>query len=97
MSAPTERGGSSVKIRSPYLEHFRNFTNPICVTGLTDGLNVLAERNESGKFTLLAAIRGVLFECHESKAQSVASMQDRSNKTSPVVALEFVSAEQLYP
>lgn len=85
-----------MKIRSLHLEHFRKFAEPVCITGLTDGLNVFAERNEFGKSTILAAIRGVLFERHASRAQSVASMQHRSNKTSPVVALEFELAQQRY-
>jgi AAA domain len=78
-----------MKIRSLRLEHFRKFTDPIVLAGLTDGVNVLAEGNEFGKSTLLAAIRGVLFERHVSRAASVVQMQHWANKTSPVIALEF--------
>jgi len=85
-----------MKIRSLSMEHFRKFTDPVTLAGLTDGVNVLAECNEFGKSTILAAIRGVLFERHGSKAQSVASMQHWTNKTSPVIALEFELAGQVY-
>ena len=51
-----------MKIRSLRLEHFRKFTDRVALSGFTDGVNVLAESNEFGKSTLLAAIRGVLFE-----------------------------------
>jgi hypothetical protein len=85
-----------MKIRSLQLEHFRKFTEPTIVMGLTDGVNVLAECNEFGKSTILAAIRGVLFERHGSKAQSITSMQHWSNKTFPVVELEFELSGQVY-
>ena len=85
-----------MKIRSLRLEHFRKFTHPVVLTGLTDGVNVLAEDNEFGKSTLLAAIRGVLFERHVSKAAGVTQMQHWSNKTSPVIALEFELADGLH-
>ena len=78
-----------MKIRSLRLEHFRKFTDPVVLAGLVDGVNVLAEGNEFGKSTLLAAIRGVLFERHVSKAASVVAMQHHTNKTSPVISLEF--------
>ena len=85
-----------MKLRSLQLEHFRKFTDPVTITGLVDGVNVLAEGNEFGKSTLLAAIRGVLFERHVSKAAAVASMQHWANKTSPIVTLEFELASGRY-
>jgi DNA repair exonuclease SbcCD ATPase subunit len=85
-----------MKIRSLQLEHFRKFVDPVTITGLVDGINVLAECNEFGKSTLLAAIRGVLFERHMSKAAAVTSMQHWVNRTSPVIAMEFELASGLY-
>lgn len=85
-----------MKIRSLRLEHFRKFTDPVVLTGFTDGVNVLAESNEFGKSTLLAAIRGVLFERHVSKASTVKEMRHWSNETSPVIALEFELPSGLY-
>lgn len=85
-----------MKIRSLRLEHFRKFTEPVLLSGLADGVNVLAECNEFGKSTILAAIRGVLFERHGSKAQGVVSMQHWTNKTSPAVCLDFELEGQSY-
>jgi energy-coupling factor transporter ATP-binding protein EcfA2 len=85
-----------MKIRSLRLEHFRKFTDPVVLTGFTDGVNVLAESNEFGKSTLLAAIRGVLFERYVSKAASVTQMRHWSNNTSPVISLEFELPSGLY-
>jgi uncharacterized protein YhaN len=78
-----------MKIRSLRLEHFRKFTDPVVLAGFSDGVNVLAEGNEFGKSTLLAAIRGVLFERHVSKGLTVRQMQHSTNRTSPVISLEF--------
>ncbi len=58
------------------------------LTGFTDGVNAFAEANEFGKSTLLAAIRGVLFERYVSRADSVKEMRHRTNSTFPVVALD---------
>lgn len=85
-----------MKIRSLRLEHFRKFTDSVALTGFTDGVNVLAESNEFGKSTLLAAIRGVLFERHVSRAANVTQMQHWSNKTSPVISLEFELPSGIY-
>lgn len=85
-----------MKIRSLQIEHFRKFTEPVSLSGLSDGVNVLAECNEFGKSTILAAIRGVLFERHSSKAQGVVAMQHWANKTSPKVTLEFELAGHAY-
>ena len=78
-----------MKIRSLQLENFRKFVDPVSITGLVDGINVLAECNEFGKSTMLAAIRGVLFERYMSKAAAVTSMQHWVNRTSPVITMEF--------
>jgi uncharacterized protein YhaN len=85
-----------VKIRSLRLEHFRKFTDPIVLSGFSDGVNVLAESNEFGKSTILSAIRGVLFERYASRASTVMQMQHWSNKTSPIVSLEFELSSGLY-
>jgi predicted ATP-dependent endonuclease of OLD family len=85
-----------VKIRSLRLEHFRKFTHPIVLSGFSDGINVLAESNEFGKSTILSAIRGVLFERYASRASTVMQMQHWTNKTSPIVSLEFELPSGLY-
>jgi hypothetical protein len=78
-----------MKIRSLRVDQFRKFTSPVVVTDFADGVNLLAECNEFGKSTLLAAIRGVLFERHVSNNATVKAMRHHTNKTSPIIALEF--------
>jgi predicted ATP-dependent endonuclease of OLD family len=43
----------SLKIRRIALTNFRKFRDPFVLDGLTDGLNVVIEPNETGKSTLL--------------------------------------------
>jgi DNA repair exonuclease SbcCD ATPase subunit len=85
-----------MKIVSLKVEHFRKFTQSTALAGLSSGVNVLAEANEFGKSTLLAAVRGVLFERHSSKAQTVMAMQHHTNKTSPTIALDFELSGKAY-
>ncbi|MGI4757616.1 MAG: AAA family ATPase [Janthinobacterium lividum] len=85
-----------MKIRSLELQNFRKFTKPMRLTGLGDGVNVLAECNEFGKSTILAAIRGVLFERHTSRAKGVMEMRHWTHTTSPQVMLEFEREGGLY-
>ena len=46
-----------MKIRSLALENFRRFRAPVRIEGLTDGLNLISEPNETGKSTILEAMR----------------------------------------
>ncbi len=85
-----------MKIRSLEMQNFRKFTRPMRLTGLGDGVNVLAECNEFGKSTVLAAIRGVLFERHTSRARGVTEMRHWTHTTSPQVMLEFERQGGLY-
>ncbi|MBV8578197.1 MAG: AAA family ATPase, partial [Acetobacteraceae bacterium] len=85
-----------MKLRSLELENFRKFERRVRIPHFADGLNVLCGPNEFGKSTLLAAIRGVLFERHGSRAESVRRMQHLRNQTSPVVALSFEHEGGLY-
>lgn len=78
-----------MKLRSLELAAFRKFDSPVLLDGFGDGINLICGPNEFGKSTLLAAIRGVLFERHTSKALPVRLMQHHRNETSPRIALEF--------
>jgi len=60
-----------VKILSLRLEHFRKFDQPVEVDGFGDGLNLITGPNETGKSTLLLALRAALFERHGAKTQAV--------------------------
>ncbi|MBO1325995.1 GTP-binding protein [Acetobacter sp. TBRC 12305] len=53
------------------IEAVRRFASPVRLEGLGPGLNVLAAPNETGKTTLLMALRAVLMLRHGSRAQAV--------------------------
>ncbi|MCL4676306.1 MAG: AAA family ATPase, partial [Pararhodobacter sp.] len=50
-----------MKLRSITLSDVRQFSRPVTVAGIGDGLNVLSAGNESGKSTLFDAIQAVFF------------------------------------
>ena len=78
-----------MRIRALELEQFRKFEQKTRVAGFADGLNVLCGPNEFGKSTLLAAIRGLLFERHASKAEAIRRMQPWRGDAAPRLTMEF--------
>jgi energy-coupling factor transporter ATP-binding protein EcfA2 len=68
---------------------FRKFDRPVRIEGFSAGMNVLCGPNEFGKSTILAAIRGLLFERHNSRAEPIKRMQTRGGNAAPVLAMEF--------
>ena len=85
-----------MKIRSLAINQFMQFTDPVHLNDVQDGLNVVIGPNEMGKTTLLAAFRAVLFERHSSKATSIATLQNDRNKAGPVVELVFELDDGVY-
>jgi len=63
---------------------------------IRDGLNVVVGPNEMGKSTLLDALRAVLFEKYDSKAQPIVDLQNDRNQAAPVVELTFELDDGLY-
>ena len=47
----------SLVIRRIAIENFRKFRDPFTIDNLTDGLNIIIEPNETGKSTLMEALR----------------------------------------
>ena len=78
-----------MKIRALELEQFRKFDRPVRISGFSDALNVLCGPNEFGKSTILAAVRGLLFERYSSKAEPVRRMQPSRGNAAPRLAMEF--------
>ena len=79
-----------MKIRSLRLEQFKKFDRAVLVETFGDGLNLISGPNETGKSTLLMALRAVLFERHGSKAQSVKDLAPHHVKgAKPTVTLDF--------
>ena len=85
-----------MKIRSLEITSFRKFTDGIRVSGFGDGLNILVAPNEYGKSTIVAALRGLVFEKHRARTEAVRRMQTLGSETSPSLALDFELAGGLY-
>ena len=58
----------AMKIRRLRIESFKRFRKPLEIDGFTDGLNLFAAPNESGKSTVAEAIRAAFLERHRSSA-----------------------------
>jgi hypothetical protein len=78
-----------MKIRSLALENFRRFRAPVRIESLTDGLNLISEPNETGKSTILEAMRAALFERHGSAGAFIKSLRPWGDETAPTVELCF--------
>lgn len=79
----------SLLIRRIALENFRKFRAPHEIAGLTQGLNIVIEPNETGKSTLLEAVRAALFLKHSSTTKLIRSFQPLGDNVGPQVALDF--------
>ena len=55
-----------MKLRAIELHNVRQFTSPVRIDGIGDGLNVLSEPNEAGKSTLFDALQALFFKPHGS-------------------------------
>jgi DNA repair exonuclease SbcCD ATPase subunit len=78
-----------MKLRALELEQFRKFDRAVRLTGFGDRVNVLSGPNEFGKSTILAAIRGLLFERHNSSAAAIKAMQTKPGNAAPRVSMDF--------
>lgn len=78
-----------MKIRSFELNNFRKFRAPIRLDGFTDGLNIVVEPNETGKSTLLDAMRAALFERHTAKNELTRSYCPWDDDVAPSVSMKF--------
>lgn len=78
-----------MKIVSLELENFRRFRAPLRLAGFTGGLNVVVEPNETGKSTLLEALRAALFVRHSARTELTRSYCPTGDDVAPKVAVEF--------
>ncbi len=79
----------SLKLRRITANNFRKFRAPVTIEGLTDGLNIVVEPNETGKSTLLEAIRAAFFVPHRSSNQLTRSYQPFGENVAPEVEVSF--------
>ena len=78
-----------MKLRKLSVNQLKRFTVPTQLGELGDGLNLVVGPNELGKSTLLDALRAVLFERHNSRAQPIMALQNDRSGAAPVVELVF--------
>lgn len=69
--------------------NFRKFRDPMVIEGLGSGLNVVIEPNETGKSTLLEALRAGLFVRYGTKNQLAQSFAPFGENVAPEVEIEF--------
>lgn len=73
------------------IEQLRQFREPFVLDGLTPGINLIYGPNESGKSTLVQAIRAAFFERHRSgTVEDLRPWGDSA--AAPTVELEFEAA-----
>lgn len=77
-----------MKLQRLRIENFKLFRSPLEIDGFTDGLNLFAAPNESGKSTVAEAIRAAFFERHRSSAVEHLRPWGESSAT-PTVELDF--------
>ncbi len=86
-----------MKIRALRLKQFKKFDQPILVQGFSEGLNIIAGPNETGKSTLLLALRAALFEYHKATTKAVKSLPPHHVEgAAPEVALDFEIGDKRY-
>lgn len=76
-------------IRSLEVANFRKFRDPLRIDGFTDGLNIVVEPNETGKSTLLEALRAAFFIRYSAKTELVRSYVPIGDDVAPRVSVGF--------
>lgn len=65
------------------------FREPMRLTGLQEGVNVLAAPNEAGKSTLFKAVRTCLFERHSAKGRLIEALATQDAELPLRIVVEF--------
>lgn len=78
-----------MRIRELSIENFRIFRKPTVLSGFDDGLNLVCEPNETGKSTVLEALRAVLFERYSAKNDRIRSFRPYGDEVAPTIGLIF--------
>ena len=76
-------------IRNIALDGFRKFRAPFAIEGLADGLNIVIEPNESGKSTLLDALRAAFFIRHNTSNALARSYAPHGEAVGPEIRVGF--------
>ena len=84
-----------MKLRAIRLENVRRFIDPVQITGIADGLNVLSAPNEHGKSTVFDALHAVFFKDKKSWDKEIRSLVPHAGGD-PSVAVEIELADGIY-
>jgi DNA repair exonuclease SbcCD ATPase subunit len=84
-----------VKLRKIRLNNVRRFTDPVEISGIASGLNVLAAPNENGKSTIFDALHTLFFKGHRSWDKEVSSLAPHAGGD-PEVGLELELGGQVF-
>lgn len=76
-------------LKSLELANFRKFRDPLRIDDFTDGFNIVVEPNETGKSTLLEALRAAFFIRHSAKTELVRSYIPIGDDVAPRVVVGF--------
>lgn len=76
-------------IRSIALDGFRKFRTPFALEGLSDGLNIVIQPNETGKSTLLDALRAAFFIRHNTSNALARSYAPYGDAIGPEIRVGF--------
>ena len=79
----------SLYLRRIAVDGFRKFREPMAIEGLTDGLNIVIEPNETGKSTVLEALRAAFFVRHGTKNQLAQSFAPYGEAVGPEIQVSF--------
>lgn len=77
-------------LKSLEIANFRKFRDPVQIGAFTDGLNIVVEPNETGKSTLLEALRAAFFIRHSAKTELVRSYVPIGDDVAPRMRVEFM-------
>ncbi len=76
-------------IRHIAVDSFRKFRTPFALEGLSEGLNIVIEPNETGKSTLLGALRAAFFIRHGTHNRLAQSFAPYGEAVGPEIKVTF--------
>lgn len=81
-------------IKTLEVANFRKFRESLRIDSLADGLNIVVEPNETGKSTLLEALRAAFFIRYSARTELVRSFVPIGDDVAPRVAVGFAIQDQ---
>lgn len=84
-----------MKLRRIAVHNLRRFTAPVEITGLSEGLNVLAAPNEQGKSTLFDGLQALFRYPHSGKPREITALKPHAGGA-PEVLVEVETDEGVF-